>query len=201
MNPKDLYLKSCEKNRRLTSSEEEIIAKDADYSFLYAKKICNGPFVKGEVEIKKDPYNAFLYCRDVIKQRWHDAEDVIKKDPFSAYSYSAKVIKGRWPEAEKYIKKSSKWACAYAVDLIKGRWKEAENTIAKNQYAAHDYYFGIIKGNWTNWGFEDIGRSTVWMYYYAKKISDKLPEELHVKMLCKRDEFYYEYMEFLNGKN
>lgn len=199
MNIKEIYKKAFD--QELSRSEKKIIASDAEYSVLYAKNIIKGPFVEGEESIKRNISCAYFYCKDVIKQRWYEVEEEIKKDAFCAYSYATQVIKDRWPEAEKSIKKNPKWACAYAIDAMKERWKEAESVIAKNQYAAQDYYNLIIKGNWKDWSEDEIARSTVWMYYYALSIGDMLPKKLHEKMLCHRkDDFYFEYIDFLKGK-
>ena len=69
--------------------------------------------------IKKDPEHVYLYARDIIKGRFPEAEEYIKKDPQYAYYYATNIIKGRFLEAEEYIKKHPKYAYEYAKYIIK----------------------------------------------------------------------------------
>jgi len=189
LNARDFYEKATRLNQRLPSYEN-VIGKDAECSYLYAKDVCKGPFLKGESAIRKNPLYAYLYCKDIIKRRWYLAEEGIMKNPHVAFVYSKNVIRERWREAEKYIKKSPTWSAAYASEVMKSRFKEAEATIAKEDDSAEDYAREVIKDDWSNWTFCQISRSTVWMYYYAKKLGFMLPSELHEKMMEKRNESF-----------
>lgn len=203
LNLRDLYSKASKSNKRLSRSEEMIIATDANYSHIYAKNICKGPFPLGEDAIKKQPFYSYLYCKDVIKQRWSDAEDTIKKDPFCAYSYSKNIMQERWPEAEKCIKSNPVWAAAYAAEVIKGRWPEAEKRIAKDENASIDYFNEVIRNNWKDWTEQEISTSPVWLYFYAKNIGDMLPKNLHEIILKNRGkyEIVEDYLEFVYGRS
>jgi hypothetical protein len=191
LTPQEAYLQSTKKKKRIASLEK-VISEDAQYSYLYAKNICNGPFEEGEKSIKKDPIHAWLYCKDVIRCRWYEAEDNIKKDPYASYIYCLEFMDGeRWIEAEKTILKSPVWAGAYSEKIIKGRWKEAERSIAKDDDAAEDYYRFVIKGDWEGWSDDEISRSTTWMYFYAKSIGFMLPKKMHEDMLKRRGGDHY----------
>ena len=179
-------MQAVKANKRISSCEKAIL-NDANCSYLYAKNVCKGAFPLGERAIKENPLFAWLYCRDVIKCRWYDAEEWIKKDPCCAYSYCLAVMGGeRWIEAEEFIQKSPVWAGAYAEKIIKGRWEEAEDRIAKDDDAAEDYCRFAIKGDWGGWTDNQISRSTVWMYFYAKKLGFMLPEKMHEHMMKRR---------------
>jgi hypothetical protein len=197
LTPEEAYAQAAKTNRRV-ADYEKIISKSASCSLLYALKVCKGAFPAGEKVIKEDPFNAWLYCRDVIKCRWHDAEEKIQKDPHSAFHYCIDLMGGeRWLEAEEHIVKSPVWAGAYAEKVIKGRWEAAEDRIAKDEDAAEDYYRFVIKGNWKGWTDEQISISTVWMYFYAKKLGFMLPEKMHEYMMKRRsrkEEYVLKYI-------
>jgi len=195
MRPKDVYDQAVKKGKRL-KSYENVVAQDADYSLLYAKNVCKGPFVMGESSISNHPFNAYLYCKDVIKQRWYSAEDAIKKDCRSSCCYARDVIKGRWHDAERNIVKSPEWAATYAEEVMKSRFIEAETTISKKEAAAVNYYHFVIRGNWDGWTQRQIMKSEVWMYYLAKGIGHTLPKELHDQMMLRnpRNEYVARYI-------
>ena len=58
------YVERNGKNKDL----ESIIAKDAKYSYWYAKFVLNGPFPLGEPTIAKDNHYAKKYTNNVLKK-------------------------------------------------------------------------------------------------------------------------------------
>jgi hypothetical protein len=195
MTPKDAYEKSLKEGKGF-SKYEGVISGDAEFSYLYAKNVCKGSFRKGEPSIKENNLIAFLYCRDVIMQRWYDAEDKIKKSPSHAFKYARQVVKGRWPEAEDFISKDPTWAAAYASEILCSRWPDAEKYIARRNDAAEEYIKALK--DFSDWTHEEIARSPVWMYYYAKMLGEALPEPMHSLMESK-GEWQDKYAELLRN--
>lgn len=95
-----LYNKSF--NYKLNSFEEDIIAKDAYFSFLYAKNVLKRPFKKGEPEICKYSTYAIMYARH-FNMPLPEAEEIISKDGFDSYEYATKVLKRRFLLGEPQI--------------------------------------------------------------------------------------------------
>jgi hypothetical protein len=134
----DHYLELDNKQKKLINNAELalLLAKE-----LYRKTKQRSPEL--EEIIIKDPEYAYNYARDVIQGRWKEAEPIIMKDPYRAYNYALNIIninikdgdvKIRWKEAEPYIMKDPGYAIFYAIRVIEGRWPEAEETIKKNPY-------------------------------------------------------------------
>jgi hypothetical protein len=130
----------------------DIIKKDPEYAYRYAKYVIKGRFIEAEDYIKKDSEYAYKYAHYIVKGRWNEAEPYIIKDPYWAYEYALDVIKGRFTEAEEYIKKDPRYAYRYAIDVIKGRWIEAEDIIKKDTWSAYHYANNVIKDQnfWKN---------------------------------------------------
>ncbi len=61
---------------------EEIISKDAYYSYWYAITVIKGRFELGEESISKDIGHSFGYAVDVIKERFILAEEMIKQSVY-----------------------------------------------------------------------------------------------------------------------
>ncbi len=126
----------------------EVIAKDPEVAYEYARDIIKGRWPEAEPTISSDPWAASMYATNVIKGRWPEAEPTIMTDPGVAQLYAINVIKGRWPEAEPTIS-SDPWAASiYAINVIKGRWPEAEPTISSDPQNALTYAVYVIKGRW-----------------------------------------------------
>ena len=179
------------KNGARIECYESVVGQDAEYSLLYAKNVCKGPFVAGEKSIVNHPFIAYRYCKEVINRRWYAAEEAIKKDCRSSCGYAKDLIKGRWHEAEKIIAKAPDWATVYAEDVLKSRFVDAEAAIARNDNAALNYYHFVIKGDWRGWSDKQIMRSDVWMYQFAKSLGCMLPKELHEQMILRNPKREY----------
>jgi len=125
--------------KKLFSKGEKEIAKNPQFSYVYAQDVIKGRFPEGEAAIAKSPYLSSEYARYVIKGRWPKAEATIAKNPRLAYDYAGFVIRGRFPEGEAAIAKDPAISYAYARDVIKGRWPEGEAAIAKDPRWAYEY--------------------------------------------------------------
>ena len=89
---------------------------------------------KLEQIIMKDAEWAYWYAKDIIKGRWLEAEPIIAHSGMFAYFYALNIIKSRWSEAEPTIIQDTYWAYLYARDVIHMRWFEAEEIIAKSDW-------------------------------------------------------------------
>ena len=64
-----------------------MLAKDAQYEYLYAKLVLKGPFPAGEAAIAKDPRHAYNYARYALIGRFPAGEVTIRGSGWStAYS-------------------------------------------------------------------------------------------------------------------
>jgi lambda repressor-like predicted transcriptional regulator len=115
---------------------EDAIAKSAKYSCDYAKEVIRGPFPKGEDIIAKSGNDSYYYAKYVIKGPWPKGEDAIAKNPDSSYFYALGVIKGPFPKGEDAIATNAEYSYMYAKDVIDGPFQKGEAAIKKMR----DYY-------------------------------------------------------------
>ena len=83
----------------------DCIAKDAKWSYWYAKDILHGRFPAGEPEIAKNAGMSYNYALDVIKGRFPAGEPELAKNIYLAGRYAVDVINGRFRAAEPNIRK------------------------------------------------------------------------------------------------
>ena len=84
-----LYVKRNGKNKDL----EPIIAKDAKYSYWYARAVLKGPFKLGESAIAKNIEFSYFYAKDVLESRFELGEPTIAKDSYYSKEYTRYVLK------------------------------------------------------------------------------------------------------------
>jgi lambda repressor-like predicted transcriptional regulator len=90
-------------NNNWNNDLEDLIVKDPEYSYMYARDLIKGPWVKGEDAILKNPEWSYKYAKNVIKGPWIKAEDTISKNPEWSYKYAKNVINGPFPKGEQVI--------------------------------------------------------------------------------------------------
>lgn len=74
---------------------------------------------KREPAIAKDAYYSYIYARDVLKRRFPAGEPTIAKDSGFAYTYALFVVGGPWPEGEEAIAKDQGYSNMYASKVLK----------------------------------------------------------------------------------
>lgn len=79
-------------------SLELVMALNGETAYLYALKVLNGRFKKGEKSIALNPEIAVKYARFVLRSRFREAENGISTDPRLCYQYFKHVIRKRLPE-------------------------------------------------------------------------------------------------------
>jgi len=130
-----VYVKKHKKRHR--ESLEQIISKDAYYSYFYARNVIKGRWKLGEAAISEDAIHSYFYARDIIKRRFVLGEAAISESPWYIHAqwwYAYDVIKGNWtPELAMMC---PYWLYIYAKDVIKGRLP----TVMHNKMIS----FGII---------------------------------------------------------
>ena len=84
----------------------EVISKDAEYSYYYARNVLRGRFELGETTISKDSLCSVEYARDVIHDRFHMGEESISTDARCSYIYALEILKNRFVLGEPSIKTS-----------------------------------------------------------------------------------------------
>ena len=110
-----LYVKRNGKNEDL----EPIIAKDAKYSYWYARSILKGPFKLGEPAIAKDIEFSYLYVKDVLESRFELVEPTIAKDSYYSYAYAKNILEAPFKLGEPEIAKDSYYSKEYTRYVLK----------------------------------------------------------------------------------
>lgn len=83
---------------RASKSLENVMALNGETAYLYALKVLNGRFKKGEKSIALMPDIAVKYARFVLRSRFKEAENGISSDPELCYQYFKHVVRKRLPE-------------------------------------------------------------------------------------------------------
>ena len=89
----DIFWGKYKNNKEELKKREKYIAKDAGYSWLYAKNILKGPFPAGEEAIAKNSNFAYYYVEDVLKCPFPLGEEAIAKDEYFASEYAKNILK------------------------------------------------------------------------------------------------------------
>lgn len=110
-------------------------------------------------------------------------EMLISKNPKIAYKYAVDVLESRFKLGEKAIGTNAYKSFNYALEF-NCRIKEGEDSISKIEEIAFKYGKLMKKLDlWNSWTEQEVSRSSVWMYQYAKDYrKGPLPEKLHNKM-------------------
>ena len=85
---------------------EKYIAKSANYAYLYAGDVLNGPFPAGESEIAKDVYYAYWYAADILGAPFPLGEEAISKNALYARWYARDVLEKDFYLDDKLIAKA-----------------------------------------------------------------------------------------------
>jgi hypothetical protein len=96
---------------------EEIISKDAHYSYYYANMILENRFPLGEKAISKDARYSFLYACNVLKSRFIEGEEAISKNTHYSFYYVEDVIDDRFVMAEDLIRNDPNTSLRYVCFL------------------------------------------------------------------------------------
>lgn len=117
------------------------------------------------------------------------AEEFIAQDTYCSYKYAMEILENRFPRGEEAIGRDPLKSVNYAK-MAKCRVVPAEDEISKNEELAIRY--GKIMKEcflWSSWTEEDVSRTPVWMYQYAKdhlggSLPDRLHNTMHMLSLC-----------------
>lgn len=140
ISPEDAYEKL--KNDRNNKDLIEIVAKDPEFAFTYARDIIKGEFLLGEDAIATSACYSYFYAIYVLnapKPSYFDssipisiesmelATEKIHSDTDPRGFYLKLKGKKRFWKGEKAIASDEYWALQYAHDIIRGPWPEAGN--------------------------------------------------------------------------
>ena len=84
---------------------EPIIAKSAEYSYMYADEVLSDEFKLGEKAIAKDSVYAFWYAKYILKDKFPLGEPAIAKDSYYSYLYAFDILEGPFKLGESEIAK------------------------------------------------------------------------------------------------
>lgn len=113
------------------------------------------PMLEGRIAREFPVADLVGYARRCVPERWHDAEQrLLGEDLYWQMGYTLSGKRGRWPEGEERII-GTRWQQRYAKEVLHNHWDEE---VAK--------------------------KCACWLYYYAKEIGGRLPDELHNQMIA-----------------
>lgn len=159
-----------------TAQSPEILAMFSAVDWDLAEEIGNEPLTNAT-----DAYD-FVKMVDAPVP---ELESLIASVPDLAYLYAMNFV-GPFPAGERAIAGNPSNSLNYAGGLGT-RIRDAEDTLAENDTFAAKYGTIMTKHElWDSWTKEEIARSTVWMYQYAKDyMKGPLPDELRSLMYLK----------------
>ena len=73
---------------------EPIIAKSAEYSYMYADEVLSDEFKLGEKAIAKDSDYAYWYAKYILKDKFPLGEPAIAKDSYYSYLHALDILEG-----------------------------------------------------------------------------------------------------------
>jgi lambda repressor-like predicted transcriptional regulator len=109
----DRFWDNVIKLKRASPKQEDVIAKDAVYSFMYARHVLKRRWPKGEDAIAKDTEHSLLYAKYVLKGPFPKGEDAIAKDLNCAYNYAMYCTRKPFSKGEKIISKDPYYKKGY----------------------------------------------------------------------------------------
>ena len=130
-----------------------------------------------------NPSEAYDYVNLVGPSR--EVENLLAKDTFASYKYAIEILRGRFPDGEEAIGKDAIKSINYA-DFTKRRLIQGEGLISEHEGLSFEYGKIMKKHNlWNSWTEEELARSPVWMYQYAKdhargRLCDILDSRMHL---------------------
>ena len=127
------------------SHEKEIAKTNSKWAFEYASK--HGKDEDLEPAIAKNAMYSFLYAKDILKNKpFKLGEPAIAKHDGYSYEYANQVLKGPFKLGEPTIAKHDGWySYKYALYVLKGPFPLGEPTIAKNEFYSKTYTRDILK--------------------------------------------------------
>ena len=148
---------------------ENVIARSADLSYLYAHLVLNGRFPKGEPAIGTSPRRSLNYAEDVIKGRFPKGELAIASNSSYAYVYADEILKAPWPLGEPAIAEDAEEAYSYAKNVLKGPFPKGEPAIGNDTEYAFLYAEKVLHGRFPG-GESAIAADDITSFSYAEKI-------------------------------
>ena len=158
-----LYQEALENGYRFGEKtiQEQVIAKDPNFAYLYALDVVKNPFPPGEAAIAKSPGRSFLYAKNILCGPFGAGEAEMRKDRTVWAEYKDEVLsfeknnlstshellgfavkygpfESGGPEEQK-IATDSFHSYNYAKDVLNGRFELGEAAIAKNSYYQNLY--------------------------------------------------------------
>lgn len=117
-----------------------------------------------------------------LGRKVEEVEHLIGQDAASSMSYACDILRQRFPLGEDAIAAHPQSALRYAQMF--GRFKECEPYMAGVEYMAEKYGELMREKNlWGEWTEEEVMRSPVWLFQYAKDyMKGSLTETLHQAM-------------------
>lgn len=156
--PKYAVMKA-RKGKQLNRWELEELAKDPEYSFLYAQKVLKGRFPEGEAAIARDVDWALRYAKEIIQGRFPEAEDLMLEMVDRGHNFISGYFIDVAGEPNEKVEhkiletKNYSLAASYAEKCLKRRWTEAEGFILIALGVAGRYHQTVVKERWPE--FED----------------------------------------------
>lgn len=159
-----------------TEQSPEISAMFNAVDWDSAEEIGNEPPTK--------PHDAFNYVK-MVNAPVPELETLIASVPDLAYQYAVGFA-GWFPLGERSIAKNPSNSLNYS-ESVGVRIRDAEDTFAENDTFAAKYGTIMKKHDlWGSWTEDELARTPVWMYQYAKDhMNGALPESLHNLMYLK----------------
>ena len=121
----DTHISPKEAYERLSNGETDDylirgVAKDAEFSYIYARYVLEKPFPLGEPAIAKNAGYSYYYADYVLKKPFPLGEYAIARSVWSSYYYATNVLKGPFPLGEPAIYNSG-FKDRYETNVLKGR--------------------------------------------------------------------------------
>lgn len=136
------------------------------------------------------------YC-EKVRQPVPEYEHLLAKDAGNSYNYAISCLGERFVLGEPEIAKDTYYSIQYC-ERFNCRLREAEPMLALNKSDAENYA-GLMRRKelWADWTVEDLSRSPVWLFNYAKDyVKGPLPDHLHsVMMLFSFNDSKNEYVQ------
>lgn len=134
------------------------------------------------VAIPDNARDAFNYV-EMVGAPVPELEPLIASSGSLAYQYAIDFLHDPFPVGEEAISMDLMRSLNYSV-FLGCRIRPAEERLSENETLASSYGVAMSKHKlWESWGEDEVARSPVWMYQYAKDhLKGALPGSLHNKM-------------------
>ena len=122
----------------------QLITTDADFAYLYARKVLRKRFIPGEAAIAKGPDVAFEYVKTIVRKPWPLGEAAISKVPSYAFEYALNILMGPFPLGENAISRDTELSHRYAREVLRGPFPQGEQSIEKDIALLIDYKLLVL---------------------------------------------------------